>query len=152
MLLPLPANCLTLYSGTLPPQLLVETLYTIYSILFPVANDPKGKSNKLLSRLIRKGSFDRDARLVEYIRNENDPIVYVYWNTRLEELYNFVQDLPPRNRLTWWIERHTSERNALTVAIIGLFLSALFGLLACLIGIAQLAVAIRAWKRPREPS
>ncbi|KAL2863803.1 uncharacterized protein BJX67DRAFT_362679 [Aspergillus lucknowensis] len=138
--------------GTLPPQLLLETLYTIYSILFPVANDPKGKSNKLLSRLIRKGSFDADAKLVEYIRNENKPIVYVYWKARLEELYEFVQNRPPRNRFTWWIERHTSERNALTVAIIGLFLSAFFGLLACLIGIAQLVVAILAWKRPNEPS
>lgn len=76
----------------------------------------------------------------------------MYQNARLEELYRFLEDLPPRNRFTWWIEWHTSERNALTVAIMGLFLSVFFGLLACLIDIAQLVVAILAWNRPNEPS
>ncbi|KAL4787632.1 hypothetical protein BJX76DRAFT_345500 [Aspergillus varians] len=138
--------------GMLPPRLLLETLYTIHFILFPASNDPRGRSGKLLSSLIRKETFDPDAKFVEYIRDIPAQLQYQYWNVRLEQLYNVVRNPPPRNRFVSWVERHTSERNALAVAIIGLFLSALFGLLACVIGLAQLAVSVLAWKRPKEPS
>jgi hypothetical protein len=47
-----------------------------------------------------------------------------------------------------WFERHTSERNALIIALIGLFLAALFGFLGLLVGIAQLVVSYYAWKQP----
>ncbi|RDW72594.1 uncharacterized protein DSM5745_07766 [Aspergillus mulundensis] len=140
--------------GTLPPQLLLETLHTIHFLLFPLSNDPRGRSSRFLASLIRKQNFDPDAQWDEgYIRDDVPPnFSYRYWNARLEQLYNIVKNPPPRNRLISWVERHTSERNALTVAILGLFLSALFGFLACVIGVAQLIVSIFAWKQPRQPS
>ncbi|KAL2787667.1 hypothetical protein BJX66DRAFT_327670 [Aspergillus keveii] len=139
--------------GTLPPQLLLETLHSIQFILFPISNDKTRKSIRLLQRLVTKDGFDPNARLDEgWIR---DGVAanfrYKYWNQRLEILYQLAKNPPPRNGFISWIERHTTERNALTVAIIGLFLSAFFGLLTCLIGGAQLAVAIMAWKDPKQP-
>jgi hypothetical protein len=71
---------------------------------------------------------------------------YQYWNQRLEILYQLAKNPPPRNRVIGWVERHTNERNALTVALIALFLSVFFGLMSCLIGGAQLAIAILDWK------
>ncbi|KAL3473150.1 hypothetical protein BJX99DRAFT_272410 [Aspergillus californicus] len=139
--------------GTLPPQLLLETLHSIHFILFPVS-DASGKSMRCLKRLIRKHNFDPNAEWFEGAIREDIPTTfrYQYWNSRIEQLYMVVKNPPPANRLISWIERHTSERNALTVAIVGLFLSAFFGLLTCIIGAAQLAIAVLQWKQPRDPS
>ncbi|KAL4989437.1 hypothetical protein BDW68DRAFT_186456 [Aspergillus falconensis] len=123
----------TLKLGTLPLQLLLESLHTIHFILLPT-------------------NLDLDAKLVEYFRDIPANSKYVYRNARLEQLYNVVKNPPLRNRFASWVERHTSERNALAVTIIGLFLSALFGFIACVIGVAQLAISVLAWKRPKEPS
>ncbi|KAL3462738.1 hypothetical protein BJX64DRAFT_299314 [Aspergillus heterothallicus] len=144
----------SLRSGTLPPQLLLETLHSIQFILFPISTDGTKKSAKLLKRLVDKDGFDPNARWDEgWIRDGvATNFRYKYWNKRLEVLYRLVKNPPPRNGFISWVERHTTERNALTVAIIGLFLSAFFGLLTCLIGGAQLAIAILAWKDPKQPT
>ncbi|KAL4886117.1 hypothetical protein BJY04DRAFT_213652 [Aspergillus karnatakaensis] len=134
----------SLKMGMLPPQLLLETLHTIHSILFPIMNDKTGKSSELLKDLIAKHGFDPNA--IWDTGLISDGFRYQYWNQRLEILYRLVINPPPRNRLARWVERHTSERNALTVALIALFLNAFFGMMACLIGGAQLAIAILAWK------
>ena len=67
---------------------------------------------------------------------------YHYWGTRLAKLYHLTQEPPPANILTSWFERHASERNALIVAIIGLFLNAVIGLLGVVVGLVQI------WKNP----
>ncbi|KAL2836919.1 hypothetical protein BJY01DRAFT_238059 [Aspergillus pseudoustus] len=146
--------CASLKLGILPPQLLVETLHTIQFILFPITSYGAKKSIRMLEVLVRKHGFDPNAELDEGLVREGvtAKLTYQYWNHRMEILYRLVKNPPPRNRLVGWIERHTSERNALTVAIIGLFLSALFGLLSCLIGGAQLVIAILAWKDPKQPA
>ena len=68
---------------------------------------------------------------------------FVYWTKRLRALQTVVDKPPPSNKIISWFERHTSERNALTVAILGLFLTALFGLLSFLVGVAQLVVSLK---------
>lgn len=145
-------NCL-MCSGTLPPQLLFETLYSIYYILFPLASDKR--SAKFAKKLTRpndnpdaRNSSDSafDPNLVVYdslIRSLPANFKFVYWTKRLRNLQAVVNHPPPSNKVVSWFERHTSERNALTVAIIGLFLTALFGLLSFLVGIAQLVVSLR---------
>jgi hypothetical protein len=82
------------------------------------------------------------------IRAFPDNFEYRYWGNRLKILRNMVTNPPPANKLVSWVERHTSERNALTVAIIGIFLSALFGFLGFTVGLAQLVISILAWKQP----
>ncbi|CAM1508011.1 Fc.00g048590.m01.CDS01 [Cosmosporella sp. VM-42] len=132
--------------GILPPRLLFETLVSIHCILFPVANIGNKRSMKLLKKLIRKHGFDAEATWVEFVRPIPDDFAFKYWGSRLAELYEVVKRPPPTNSLISWFERHTSERNALTVAIIGLFLSVLLGLLSLVVGILQLIVAWLAWK------
>ncbi|PTB63470.1 hypothetical protein BBK36DRAFT_1126198 [Trichoderma citrinoviride] len=140
-------------NGTLPPQLLVETLYSIYYILFPIATNKKSaKFAKKLTQAKRDTDLSRssdsifDPNLVVYdglIRPLPGNFKFVYWTKRLRALQTVVDKPPPSNKIISWFERHTSERNALTVAILGLFLTALFGLLSFLVGVAQLVVSLK---------
>lgn len=144
------ANCV-ICSGTLPPQLLVETLYSIY-ILFPLATDKR--SAKLAKKLIQQNNDPNgyhssesafDPNLIVYdglIRSPPADFKFVYWTKRLRNLQVAMDHSLLSNKIVSWFERHTSERNALTVAIISVFLTALFGLLSVLIGIAQLVVSL----------
>jgi hypothetical protein len=140
---------LTQLRGTLPPQLLFETLYSIYYILFPHYRDKK--SAKLAKKLIKEANprdrFDPNLNNA-LIKEPPDDFQFIYWSKRLRVLKEIVTNPPPTNKLIAWVERHVSERNVLTIAIIGLFLTAFFGLLGFLVGIAQLVVAILTWKYP----
>jgi hypothetical protein len=110
--------------GTLPPQLLLEVLDSTQFLLFP--NDDK--SEELLDKFIEKYHFDQCSKYREgHIRKLDEHLEYKYLENRLLVLLNVVDNPPPTNRIVAWFERHTSERNALTVAILGLFLTALFG-------------------------
>lgn len=68
-------------------------------------------------------------------------MTYQYWGDRLTTLCNVVQKRPPRNKVVAWIGRHTTDRDALIVAILGLFLAALFGFLSFIVGLLQLILA-----------
>lgn len=104
---------------------------------------------RLLHKLIKKESFDPEATWVEFARPIPDDFLFSYWGPRLAKLSEVVERPRPTNSFVSWFERHTSERNALTVAIIGLFMSVLLGLLSLVVGILQLAVAWYAWKEER---
>lgn len=136
----------------MPPQLLTETLYTIYTILFPIGINKK--SRRFAERLVRaERPFDRNLLIYDgFIYPLPENFKCVYWSRRLKALQALVEARPPKNKLVSWFERHTSERNALTVAIIGLFLSALFGFLGVLVGILQVVISIKAWKHPVQGS
>ena len=66
----------------------------------------------------------------------------------MSTIYDIVKSPPPTNVFMNWLERHTPERNALTVAIIGLLLAAVFGFLSFLVGLLQLILAWVVWKNP----
>ncbi|KAI1379961.1 hypothetical protein F4677DRAFT_408127 [Hypoxylon crocopeplum] len=134
---------------TLPPQLLFETLLSLHSILFPIANSGNKRSVSLLKKCIQAQDLDKELLWVEYVRPIPSDFTFRYWGKRLEKLQEITKRPPPRNSLVSWFERHASERNALTVAIIGLFLAALFGFLGVVVGVCQLAVAWLAWKYPQ---
>ncbi|KAJ4856593.1 hypothetical protein T069G_09961 [Trichoderma breve] len=135
-------------NGTLPPQLLFETLYTIYEILFRYVTDDESDAlaRELTSTYELNDSSDAafDPNLIVWDGLFRTPPSFklVYWTKRLRNLQAAVDHPPPSNDLVSWVERHTSERTALTVALIGLFLTAAFGLLSVLIGIAQLVVSL----------
>jgi len=80
--------------------------------------------------------------------SELEDFKLVYWANQVRTLKKMVLNPPPTYNVVSWIERHTSERNALSVALIGVFLAVLFGLLGLLVGVAQLVVSILAWKYP----
>jgi hypothetical protein len=107
------------------------------------------KSRKFAKRIIHRSKFDPNFIVFDgYIRKFPDDFEYCYWGERLEILRKIITHPPPANKMIAWFERHTSERNALTVAILGVFLAALFGFLSFAIGVAQLVVSILAWKHP----
>lgn len=91
--------------------------------------------------------YDGLARL-----SELENLKLVYWAKRVRTLQEIAKNPPPAYKLVSWIERHTSERNALTVALVGVFLAALFGLLGLMVGVAQFIVSILAWKHPVDCS
>ena len=78
-------------------------------------------------------------------------MTFDYWAERLSALHNITKQPPPGNAMVAWFERHTSERNALTVAIIGLFMSVLFGFLSFVVGLLQLILAWVEYKYPPVP-
>lgn len=136
----------------------METLFTLHKILFPVGTNKK--SFKFAKRLVQtdgpenvRFAFDRDLLIDNgLLREIPADFECIYWSRRLKALQALVEARPPKNKIVSWFERHTSERNALTVAIIGLFLSALFGFLGLLVGILQVFVSIQAWKYPMQSS
>ncbi|OTB19400.1 hypothetical protein K445DRAFT_8441 [Daldinia sp. EC12] len=135
------------FRGILPPRILRETLYSIYRILFPLDE----KSAKFARQLINEQDRRFDHSLLQdpgAIHPMSEPFQFAFWGKRLQRLEDVVAHPPPTNRLISWIERHTSERNALTVAIVGLFFAALFGLLGVMVGVAQLVLSYYAWKYP----
>jgi hypothetical protein len=134
--------------GTLPPLLLLETLLTFHDVLFPVASVRDKKSRTALERMIRKHGFDQEGRWIEFVRATPERMGFDYWGDRLSALHDVVKQPPPANALVAWFERHTSERNALTVAIVGLFLSVIIGLLSFIVGVLQLALAWVAYRHP----
>ncbi|KAK2014318.1 hypothetical protein LZ32DRAFT_582010 [Colletotrichum eremochloae] len=134
--------------GTLPPRLLLETLLTVHTILFPIIDTEDDKSYYFLKKMIKKYSFDQEAMLIEFVRTVPPDMVFEYWGNRLAKLHDAIKRPPPTNPVVSWLERHTSERNALTVAITGLFLAALFGFLSFIVGLLQLILAWVAWKHP----
>ncbi|KAH8892974.1 hypothetical protein GQ53DRAFT_718575 [Thozetella sp. PMI_491] len=137
----------TVKLGSLKPQLLLETLLTVYYILLPLSVDRR--SARLAESLVRKKKFDPNLIVDDgSIRTIPKDFEFVYWAERLEILEGVTANPPPANKLVGWMERHTSERNALTVAILGVFLAVLFGFLSFVVGIAQLIVSILAWKYP----
>ncbi|KAI4641699.1 hypothetical protein J4E93_007797 [Alternaria ventricosa] len=129
----------SLEKGTLPPQLLLEVLDSIQFLLFP--ND--GRSFKSLEKFTEKYGFDPKATYFErHIRTLPDDFEYKYLGDRLATLLRIVNHPPPANSIVAWFERHTSERNALTVAILGLFLTALLGFLSLLVGTVAVVYSI----------
>lgn len=98
--------------------------------------------------MIQKHGFDAEGRWIEFVRATPSDMTFDYWGGRLSALHDIVRQPPPANAIVAWVERHTSERNALTVAIVGLFLSVLFGLLSFIVGLLQLILAWVAYKYP----
>ncbi|KAH8807306.1 hypothetical protein F5884DRAFT_880221 [Xylogone sp. PMI_703] len=138
-----------LQMGTLPPRLLLETLHSLQFVLFPSFDE---KSFNLLDKLVHDNRSGLDPDSLAYdglIRELPADFEYHYWGSRLVKLHNLVMNPKPKHRLGQWVQRHTSERNALYVALAGLFLSVLFGFLGVIIGIIQTWISYQAWKHPR---
>jgi hypothetical protein len=139
------------YRGALPPQLLLETLHSLQCILFPPVDE---KASRFLENIVQdaKLGFDPDCLLYEgYTRPVPENFEYHYFGNRLAKLHHLVTNPRPSHRISQWIQRHASERNALFVAMLSLVLSALFGFLSVVIGLFQAWVAYQSWKTQLSP-
>ncbi|KAF4992807.1 hypothetical protein FGRMN_6909 [Fusarium graminum] len=138
----------SLKRGTLPPQVLAETLYTLQGILFPSLDN---KSGDVLNTLIRRDGFDPECAQYEGYKIFSEPpehFQYVYWGKRIAQLHELVKSRPPRNKAEKWFQQKTSERNALLIALLALFISIFVGILSIILGIVQVWIAWMAWKHP----
>jgi len=72
---------------------------------------------------------------------------YHYFASRICDLHQLVLHPPPANALMAWVQNHTSERNVLWIAILGLFISAFFGLLGFITGVIG---CVLAWKQLQQ--
>lgn len=106
------------------------------------------KSLNTLKAMIKKQGFDSEGRWIEFVRKKPQDMSFEFWGDRLAKLYDAVRCPPPTNAMVAWFERHTSERNALTVAIIGVMLAVLFGFLSFVVGLLQLVLAWMAYCNP----
>jgi hypothetical protein len=107
------------------------------------------KSFRLLENIVKdtKAGFDPDCLLFEgYARPVPENFEYHYWGNRLAMLHHLVTNPRPGRRISQWIQRHASERNAMFVAILSLVLSAFFGFLSVILGLFQAWVTYRSWK------
>ncbi|KAJ0108634.1 hypothetical protein J7T55_015068 [Diaporthe amygdali] len=147
----LPIDCAMetcLEHGTLPPQLLVETLHSIQAVLFPVTEP---EEVRILRTLIRMQHFDPECAENEgYKVYQNVPkdFKYIYWAERLATLHARLKDRPPRSRLEKWLAQENNDGNAFLIALLALFISVIVGILGLILAAVQTWIAWMAWKYP----
>ncbi|KAH7119252.1 hypothetical protein EDB81DRAFT_667578, partial [Dactylonectria macrodidyma] len=134
----------------LPPQLLVETLHSLQSIIFPPIDQ---KSTAILDELTTKrhGDFDRECAEYEGYKLFQEPpedFRYVYWGERIVLLHELLISRPPRNKLERWLHWQSSEGNALFVALVALLISICVGIITIGLAGVQVWIAWMAWKHP----
>ncbi|KAK0646936.1 hypothetical protein B0T16DRAFT_330110 [Cercophora newfieldiana] len=134
--------------GNIPRELALETLNTIYTILFPFADIG---SQSILRRLIRKEGYDPDCRRsasTAYQRPGEDQLVFKYWGTRLMDLYDEVDDPTPRGYLERWLQRRSGARYVMMATLIGVAIAIILGMLGLAVAIFQAWVAYQQWQHP----
>ncbi|CAE7010243.1 hypothetical protein PTNB73_00482 [Pyrenophora teres f. teres] len=131
----------SLRKGTLPPQLLLEIMNSIQYLLFPLED----RSFELARKFIDKYDFDPElGNFQAYTHGVSGNFEYKYLAGRVATLLEVANSpMPATSRFTVWVEENTSERNALTVAILGLFLSVLLGFLGLIAGIISAIYTIK---------
>lgn len=132
----------------MPPQLLVETLYSIQAVLFP-SIDPE--SAEILDELIARRDFDPDCAEYEGYKLFREPppdFEFKFWGERMAHLHRLITYRPPRNRLERWFHQHGNERNALLIAFLALFISILVGVISIGLNCVQIWITWMAWKNP----
>ncbi|KAI3329342.1 hypothetical protein HD806DRAFT_530734 [Xylariaceae sp. AK1471] len=141
----------TLPRGKLPPQLLVETLHSLQAVIFPPVDE---RSGRILQDLIKKEGFDEDCAHYEgykLFHETPEGFQYLYWGERVAALHQQLTATPqnrPRNKLERWLERNSSERNALIVALVALLITLVTGIISVLLGTIQVWITYQAWKYP----
>lgn len=148
----MPGSGLKLWdSGTLPPQLLLEILHSLQSVLFWWNDD---RSMRILTRLIEDGRperFDKDCAtwdgLVLFTETPTG-FTYHYFGERIARLHDMLLKKPPRNRMERWFEWQSTEGNALFIALVALLITIFTGLVSIAIAAIQTWIAWQAWKYP----
>lgn len=132
--------------GSPPARLLYETIHSLQWLLFRRADN---KSGAILKELVREKGFDPECADYEgYGRLEGEGFTYTYLGERMRKLEAALANPPPRNKLERWLQSQTSERNALFIALVALFISIFVGLLSLGLAAVQTWIAWMAWKYP----
>ncbi|CAA9958041.1 hypothetical protein PTMSG1_01615 [Pyrenophora teres f. maculata] len=134
-------------ASILPRALVLETLHTIHDILFPSDT----RSQTLLSTLVHKNGFDADLlqyELARFQREDDSPIDYSYFGTRLADIYDELQNPTPRHGWENWFQKYSAQRYMLMATMIGVFIAVVVGILGLGISGFQAYVSYQQWKHP----
>ncbi|KAH8890461.1 hypothetical protein GQ53DRAFT_650458 [Thozetella sp. PMI_491] len=139
----------TKYRGaidTLPTELVRETLDTLV-MLFP----PDRESTTLLRTLISKKGFDPLMRHISTISTQNSArwdarVNYSYWNSRLLDLRDEIENPKPRGLLVAWLEQRSKARHVMIATIAGVVAAVVLGILSLAVSIFQAWLTYQQWK------
>jgi len=134
--------------GALPRQLVLEALDSIQKILFPLSD---AKSYSLLQSLTSTDSFDPDCLRFESasIRDaEEKDIQYLYFGSRLADLYEELENPKPRGWAVKWLERKSGARYVMMATLIGVAIAVTLGFAALAVSSYQTYIAYQQWKHP----
>lgn len=131
----------------LPRALVLEVLHTIHDVLFPSDTG----SQALLSSLVHKNGFDADLlqyELARFQREDDPPVDYPYFGTRLADIYDELQSPTPRHGWENWFQKYSAQRYMLMATMIGVFIAIVIGILGLGISGFQAYVSYQQWKHP----
>ncbi|CAM1510524.1 Fc.00g008590.m01.CDS01 [Cosmosporella sp. VM-42] len=138
----------SLIRGSLPPQLLVETLHSLQGIIFPSIDSD---SSEILDELVGKSGFDPECAQYEGYKIFPEPpegLKYVYWGERIAHLHDLLLSRPPRNKVERWFQQWSTERNAFSIAILALLITIVVGIVGIGLTSFQIWITWMAWKYP----
>ncbi|KAI0597235.1 hypothetical protein F4775DRAFT_263620 [Biscogniauxia sp. FL1348] len=136
----------TKQEANLPNALVLETLYTLKHVLFPI--DPESQS--VLRFLVAKEKFDPDICRVDvsWQLPERESLAYEHWGGRLLDLYDELENPAPRGFLETWMERRSGARHVMMATIFGVLIAILLGILGLAVSLAQLWITWQQWRHP----
>lgn len=117
-------------------------------ILFPLSD---AKSYSLLRSLTSTSSFDPDCLRFESasIRNADEKdIQYLYFGSRLADLYEELENPKPRGWLERWLERKSRARHVMMATVVGVVIAIFLGLASLAVGGYQAWVGYQQWQHP----
>lgn len=123
---------------------------SLREVLFPLDSE----SQSLLRSLVSKKSFDPDCLRVDlktYRRTDESNVTFRYWNARLDDLYDQIQNPTPSRLFEKWMERRSGARYVMMATLGGVLIAIVLGALSLGVGIFQAWVAYQQWKHPVQP-
>lgn len=132
---------------------MLEILDSLQKILFPLS-DPSTK--KILDNLINPENLDLDKDIKEWtftdIRlDEEETLSYSYFSAQLRELYEEVQNPPPKGYFESLIEGKSGPRYVMMATLAGILFTLILAVIAIGISSYQTWLAYQSWKHP-EPA
>ena len=88
---------------------------------------------------------------MDYRRENEKEIRYIYWGDRLMDLYEELQDPKPRG-IYHWLQERSKGRHVMMATIAGVIFAVVLGLLSLAVGILQTWFAYQQWKHPNNAS
>ncbi len=130
-------------------RLALETLHTL-QLLFPLEE----QSQTLLRGLISKQNFDPDCLrfgTAPYRLAHEREAGLRYWDSRLMDLYDEMENPKPRGLLDTWLEQRSKSRHVMMATIIGVATAVVLGILSLGVSIFQTWISYQQWKSPPPP-
>ena len=121
----------------IPRQLALEVIDSIQKVLFPADMHSEG----LLRSLVKRQGFDPDClryEASEYRLPGETEVAYVYFGSRLADLYEEVTNPTPRGPFAKWIELRCRARHVMMATLGGLAIAIVLGFLGLTVQIVQL--------------